>query len=233
MKSYKRPKEDTHWGEYKGKDKGKDPSKGKGKGKDPKGKGKGDPGGKGPYADAAGDGSTSAQGPGQLQQQEGYDPAEHAWEESQSGWQEADWSKSTSWYESGFAAVQQHPLAATSSTVPLNCEASTSYFMNLSTFPMSEVPDSLWTFPKTAEGINLMANPLYVILDIGCTKSMGSRHAIEAFRQHCGPTGISTEILPSSSYFTFAGGSGAKISEKCRIWFPTEPPTYTDVDICE
>ena len=105
--------------------------------------------------------------------------------------------------------------------------------MKLSVFPANEIPDCLWSFPKTAEGINLMQNPLYVILDIGCTRSMGSRHAIEAFRRHCGPSGLTTEILPSSSYFTFAGGGGTKVYEKCRIWFPTEPPTYTDVDICE
>ena len=105
--------------------------------------------------------------------------------------------------------------------------------MNLSVFPTSEVPDCLWSFPKSVEGINLAANPLYVILDIGCTRSMGSRHAVEAFRRHCKEFNIATEILPSSSYFTFAGGGGTKIYEKCRIWFPTEPPTYTDVDICE
>ena len=34
-----------------------------------------------------------------------------------------------------------------------------SYFMNLSVFPTVETPDCLWSFPKTAEGTNLVANP--------------------------------------------------------------------------
>ena len=62
MKSYSRPKGEAHWGDPKG--------KAKGKGKDPKGKGKeakgkGEPGGKGPYSNAVGDGSASPQEPEQ------------------------------------------------------------------------------------------------------------------------------------------------------------------------
>ena len=102
-----------------------------------------------------------------------------------------------------------------------------------SSFQTRAGPDCLWPFHKTTGGNLLSENPLFVIVDTGCTKSMGSRTAIEAFRQHCGTAGITTEILPSTSCFTFAGGGKAKTHEMCRVWSPTTPPTHTDVDICE
>ena len=121
MKSYNKPKGEAHWGDPKG--------KAKGKGKDPKGKGKeskgkGDPAGKGPgpYSNAAGDGPAGQHEPPYQSQTEHDNGSwtqtsqEQGWEENQSGWQEADWT-GTQWYESGFAAHQQQPLAADRSDV--------------------------------------------------------------------------------------------------------------------
>ena len=33
--------------------------------------------------------------------------------------------------------------------------------------------------------------------------------------------------------FSFANGHTSTVTEKCRIWFPADPPCCTDVDICE
>ena len=81
--------------------------------------------------------------------------------------------------------------------------------------------------------IDLKNNPLFVILDIGCTKAMGSRHAVNAFCSACADTHITYEFLPKKSYFSFANSNQTIVWEKCRLWFSTDPPVYTDIDICE
>ena len=81
--------------------------------------------------------------------------------------------------------------------------------------------------------IDVRKNPLYVILDLGCTKSMGSRPAVNAFRSACADYGICTEILPTHSYSSFANSNTTRVWEKCRVWFPTKPPCSTEIDICE
>ena len=55
-----------------------------------------------------------------------------------------------------------------------------------------------------------------MILDIGCTKAMCSRHAYLLMRQ--GLSEDQVELLPDSSTFNFANGQKALAREKCRIW---------------
>ena len=85
----------------------------------------------------------------------------------------------------------------------------------------------------TWKPVQMSRNPLYVILDIGCTRAMGSRPAVEALAQAAPAVGIWCEFLPTYTVFSFANSAQTVVKEKCRIWFPTSPPCSTDIDICE
>ena len=76
-------------------------------------------------------------------------------------------------------------------------------------------------------------NPMYAILDLGCTRAMGSRKAISRFVKEAPNHGIQCEILPSSGTFNFANSQTSNVTEKCRVWFPTTPACSTDFDIVE
>ena len=85
----------------------------------------------------------------------------------------------------------------------------------------------------TWKPVQMSRNPLYVILDIGCTRAMGSRPAVEALAQAAPSVGIWCEFLPTYTVFSFANSAQTVVKEKCRIWFPTSPACSTDIDICE
>ena len=90
-------------------------------------------------------------------------------------------------------------------------------------------PASFWTLDM----VDIMRNPTYVILDLGCTKPMGSRHAVNAFMKAAPSYGMECQLIPSTTNFTFANGETAHATQACRVRFPTEPPTWTDFDIVE
>ncbi len=81
--------------------------------------------------------------------------------------------------------------------------------------------------------VHLPTNPTFVILDLGCTRSMGSRKAVDAFLKAWKRKGNEAEILESNASFKFANSQATNCTEKMRIWFRTKPPIYTDVDIVE
>ena len=62
---------------------------------------------------------------------------------------------------------------------------------------------------------------------------MGSRPAIEAFMRAAPKAGIECLLASSTARFTFANGETSKVSQCCRVKFPTVPPTWTDFDIVE
>ena len=49
--------------------------------------------------------------------------------------------------------------------------------------------------------IDLSQNPTYVILDLGCTKSMGSRYVVNKFMRAAPSHGLEYELIPSTSIF--------------------------------
>ena len=67
---------------------------------------------------------------------------------------------------------------------------------------------SLLATKLMAPVINPQHNPTYAILDNGCTRSMGSWHAIQRFTQAIEPMKdiISYEHIPAETKFTFANG---------------------------
>ena len=62
--------------------------------------------------------------------------------------------------------------------------------------------------------INPQHNPSYAILDNGCTRSLGSWHAIQRFTQAIEPMKdiISYEYIPAETKFTFANGETARVN---------------------
>ncbi len=83
------------------------------------------------------------------------------------------------------------------------------------------------------ETIDISQNPTYVIIDLGCTKAMGSRPAIMRFVKAARAAGMHIEFLPSTSNFSFANSQRSQCREKIRIWFNTTPPSWTEFDIVE
>ena len=81
--------------------------------------------------------------------------------------------------------------------------------------------------------LNLSNHPTYVVLDLGCTRSTGSRAAIRRFHKHAVHYGITTEFCPCNKSFVFANSEMETCWESCTIHFPTKPPCPTRVDVPE
>ena len=81
--------------------------------------------------------------------------------------------------------------------------------------------------------LDLRYNPTCVILDLGCTRPMGSRPAIERFRRIAHKFGLKTWIESTNSKFTFANGQVSYVTETLVIFLPVEPPVTTRFDIVE
>ena len=87
-------------------------------------------------------------------------------------------------------------------------------------FIVEDVTGHSFLSTNTENVIDLAQHPTYVILDLGCTKSMGSRYADYA-------------IVHSSSKFSFAKSETTTVHQALKVWFPTQPPMFTLVDIVE
>ena len=81
--------------------------------------------------------------------------------------------------------------------------------------------------------VDIRKNPACVILDLGCTKPMGSRQSLAAFMKEALRHGIECTLIPTSSKFTFANGNTSDVTQACLMKFPTNPPTWTVFDIVE
>ena len=84
-----------------------------------------------------------------------------------------------------------------------------------------------------ATPLNLANHPTYVVLDPGCTRSIGSRAAIERFKKHTWYHGITTEFCRCNTSSVFANSKTETRKESCIIHFPTIPPCSTKVDELE
>ena len=82
--------------------------------------------------------------------------------------------------------------------------------------------------------IDLAGGPTHVILDLACTKSMGSRHAVNKFVKKTTPAcELECDLLPSTSKFSFAKSTPTSIYQALRIKFLTYPPAFASVAIVE
>ena len=83
--------------------------------------------------------------------------------------------------------------------------------------------------------IDCTKHATYVILDSGCTRSMGSRARVTAFVDACRSSGFKGkfQFVPCCTQFSFANSQASKCWERLVIHFPTNPPCRTEVDILE
>ena len=94
----------------------------------------------------------------------------------------------------------------------------------------SWTPSAGWFCTKSytawmvATPLNLANHPTHVVLDLGCTRPIGSRSAIDRFKKHVWYHGITTEFCPCNKSFMFANSETETCKESCIIHFPTIPP---------
>ena len=81
--------------------------------------------------------------------------------------------------------------------------------------------------------LNLANHPPHVFLDLGCTRSIGSRAAIERFKKHAWYHGITTKLCRCKRSLIFVNSETETCMESCLIHFPTAPPCSTKVDVLE
>ena len=81
-----------------------------------------------------------------------------------------------------------------------------------------------YTAWMAAVPLNLTDHPAHVFLDLGCTRSIGSRAAIERFQKQAWYYGITTEFCRCHKSFVFANSETGTCWESCIIHFPTTPP---------
>ena len=93
----------------------------------------------------------------------------------------------------------------------------------------SWTPDAGWFL---ATPLNLANHPTRVVLDLSCTRSIGSRTANEILKTHAWYYGITTEFRSDKS-FVFANSERETCKESCIIHFPTIPTCSTKVDVLE
>ena len=64
--------------------------------------------------------------------------------------------------------------------------------------------------------LNLVDHPTHVVLDLGCTRSIGSRAAIERFKKHSWYYGITTELRRCNKSFVFGNSETEACVDKLQ-----------------
>ena len=93
--------------------------------------------------------------------------------------------------------------------------------------------DDSWTPDAVATPSNLANHPTHAVLDLGCTRSIGSRSAIERYKKHEWYHGMTTEFCCCSESFVFANSETEICMESCIVHFPATPPCSAKVDVRE
>ena len=116
---------------------------------------------------------------------------------------------------------------------------------NRTTGLTSHWPDESWTSAAgwsctkahiawmAAVPLNLANHPTHVVVDLGRTRSIGSRAAIEKIKKHAWYYGITTAFGRCNKSFVFANSEMETRMESCIIHFPTAPPCSTQVAVLE
>ena len=86
---------------------------------------------------------------------------------------------------------------------------------------------------KASDPLDFAHHPTHVVLELGCTRSIGSRKAIRRFQQYAMYRGITTKCCPCNKSFVFANSEVGTCFEICIVNFPTTPPCSTRVDVLE
>ena len=241
-------------GSYKAKGKGKFKGKFKGKGKDwHDGKGPGPPpfGGAPPQANVAteqpqpsGEGQPQKEPPSTSTQEM---TNEGSWHDD-SWWYDNEWSTPSAWWGSDSQPFWQEDIW-TSNIASWQDDYSFIASGTLIKAPVGSVTNQegnmsmafsgeWWKSPSSSwlsmQVVDLLKSPLHVILDLGCTRPMGSRKAVMRFYQSAHKVGLKCWFEPVYSKFKFADSKELEMFEALVVQFPTTPnPTTTAFDICE
>ena len=81
--------------------------------------------------------------------------------------------------------------------------------------------------------IELRSNPTYVIMDFGCTRSMGSLRAVNAFIWTAWYSGITHEWKRCNTKMSFANSQTETLNWCVVVTWPTTPPVSTTIDVHE
>ena len=131
------------------------------------------------------------------------------WEEAEANYQDwetsQDWQSSTSWFATGsFRSNSNDSRDSLLSRVRgLPCRVSGQYD-DYSQLFVEDVTGHSYLSTKIGGVIDLVQNPTYVMLCLGCTKSMGFRYAVNKFMTAAQVHGLGYEFLQSTSRFSFA-----------------------------
>ena len=79
----------------------------------------------------------------------------------------------------------------------------------------------------TSVPLHLANHPTHVVLDLGCTRSIGSGATIKRFQKHALYYDLTTEFCRCNKSFVFANSETETCWESCIIHFPTTPPCST------
>ena len=217
----------------KGKGKFKGKFKGPPKGHPGKGPGKDSKGGKDKGKAKAGKANVTDVQPGAVDTATPYNPEQaqldantaanaaqsaQDWHWDQSYWAGYEWYPSQHGY--GFPVFEHESLIAQQSFV-------TSDRRPYASITIEDKVKEYWTNVV----VDLQQNPLCVILDLGCTRSMGSRRAVEAFEHAAWFHGITCEWKRCWTRMSFANSESAWLEWCVEVTFPTEPPISTTIDV--
>ena len=81
--------------------------------------------------------------------------------------------------------------------------------------------------------VDVSQNPTYVILDLGCTRSMVSKAAVLAFAEAGRKIGTRCSWRECWTRMSFANSQTAWLQWCVDVEFPTEPPVHTTIDVHE
>ena len=82
---------------------------------------------------------------------------------------------------------------------------------------VEDVTGHAYLSTKTGSVIDLAQDQTYVILDLGCTKSMGSRYAVNKFTKAAHIHGLDYEIVPSTYKFSSANAKTTIVHQALRV----------------
>ena len=238
------PYDQAYWGKGKGK-KGK---KGTSKFQYPYDGNKGYPSyesGKGKGGQEKGKSKTFAATAEKTEEQPAIQQTAPSIEPTYAGWTDQDWDQSWTWNEQGwysshetssagqalmaFHDAHEHPEKKAIHEKLIQSDSVSEHNLSVTT------NHSLLATKLMAPVINPQHNPTYAILDNGCTRSMGSWHAMQRFTQAIEPMKniISYEYIPAETKFTFASGETARVNWTLHLRYRTTPPCSTNIDILE
>ena len=143
----------------------------------------------------------------------------------------------------GKGKEETHPQSGLTASEAL--EEGKSHVWESDDWSSSQWPDDCWTPAAglrstkahtvwmAVPSLNLAYHPTHVVLDLGCTRSIGSRSATERFQKHSWYYGEATECCCCKKSFVSANPETETCLGSCIIHFLTTPPCSTMVDVLE